>query len=243
MKNHLITLRPAWLPREFTRIFIVLGVGTLLLQIVLFATGFRYGWGWMPWNMFLAWLPLVFACGVLWGARLRRQWLRRLVTWLCWPLWLLFFPNAPYLFTSLLHLYRIEFITSQNDEWIFLFTTAPGDWFALLLMVAGVGMGLLFGFVSLAMLQRLIARKYGAAQGWLLVMVTSLLSGWAIWMGRSALRLNSWYVFTQPLQTMQEIFRAMDANALQLSLIFAAMCLGGYVLVWALLPKEERGSA
>jgi len=238
MKSISINLHPAWLPREFTRILWVLGVGTALLQIVLFATGFRYGWGWMPWNMFLAWLPLVFACGVLACTSSRKRRLRALA-WLFWPLWLLFYPNAPYLFTSLLHLYRIEFITSRNDQWIFLFTTNPGDWFSLLLMIAGVGMGVLFGFVSLAMLHRQVAHRHGAAWGWLLVLGTSLLSGWAIWMGRSALRLNSWYVFTEPLQTIQEIYCALDANALQVSLIFAIMCLGGYVVVWALLPKEK----
>lgn len=238
MKNHLITLRPAWLPREFTRILIVLGVGTLLLQLVLFATGFRYGWGWMPWNMFLAWLPLVFACGVLRGAAASNLG-PRVVSWICWPLWLLFYPNAPYLFTSLLHLNNVNFVESGTEQWVFLFTTEPSAWFSLLLMVAGVGMGLLFGFVSLAMLQRLVSRKLGALWGWVLVVVTSLLSGWAMWMGRGALRLNSWYLFTRPLQTMQEIFGAMDANALRLSLIFAAMSLGGYVLVWALLPRDE----
>ncbi|MCL2531164.1 MAG: DUF1361 domain-containing protein [Oscillospiraceae bacterium] len=236
MKNRLITLHPAWLPREFTRILVVLGVGTALLQLVLFATSFRYGWGWMPWNMFLAWLPLVFACGVLWSAH--RKW--RVLTWICWPLWLLFYPNAPYLFTSLLHLNSVNFIDGRNQQWIFLFTTNPAAWFSLLLMIAGVGMGVLFGFVSLAMLQRQVARRLGPIWGWLLVVVTSLLSGWAIWMGRGALRLNSWYLFTQPLHTLGEIFSTMDENALQLSLIFAAMCLGGYVLVWALLPKDKE---
>jgi len=239
MKNHLITLRPAWLPREFTRIFVVLGVGTLLLQIVLFATSFRYGWGWMPWNMFLAWLPLFFACGVLWGAH--RRW--RVLSWICWPLWLLFYPNAPYLFTNLLHLNNVDFIASETERWVLQFTSEPSAWFSLLLMVAGVGMGVLFGFVSLVMLQRLVARRHGAAWGWVFAVVTSLLSGWAIWMGRGALRLNSWYLFTRPLQTLEEIFQAMDGNALQLSLIFATMCLGGYVLVWALLPKEKEECA
>ncbi|MCL2445289.1 MAG: DUF1361 domain-containing protein [Oscillospiraceae bacterium] len=239
MKNHLITLHPAWLPREFARIFIVLGVGTALLQIVLFATSFRYGWGWMPWNMFLAWLPLVFACGVLRGADSPKR-VRRVLGWICWPLWLLFYPNAPYLLTSLLHLNDVNFVASRNNQWVFLFTTDPAAWFSLLLMIAGVGMGVLFGFVSLAMLQRQVARRLGTLWSWLLVLVTSLLSGWAIWMGRGALRLNSWDLFTRPLHTLGEIFSAMDGNALRLSLIFAAMCLGGYVLVWALLPKEKE---
>ena len=56
----------------------------------------------LPWNLFLAWLPYVFS---LWAALLN---LRNQGRWwlLLIPggLWLIFFPNAPYIVTDFLHL-------------------------------------------------------------------------------------------------------------------------------------------
>src|SRR3982751_5903070 len=54
------------------------------------------------WNLFLAWLPLMFALGVCrqYQAGARGGWKLGSLA----ALWLLFFPNAPYIFTDLIHL-------------------------------------------------------------------------------------------------------------------------------------------
>ena len=57
------------------------------------------------WNLFLAWLPLVSALAAY---NLYKRWLS-LTTVLVISsalIWLLFFPNAPYLLTDLMHLKR-----------------------------------------------------------------------------------------------------------------------------------------
>src|SRR5262245_49330326 len=56
----------------------------------------------LVWNLFLAWLPLVFAMLACdrYQDESRRSWgFLGLAT-----SWLLFFPNAPYIFTDLIHL-------------------------------------------------------------------------------------------------------------------------------------------
>ena len=54
------------------------------------------------WNLFLAWLPLLFALLAL-------RWQKRPFLALAAAfLWLLFFPNAPYLVTDLIHLRRLR---------------------------------------------------------------------------------------------------------------------------------------
>ena len=56
----------------------------------------------LVWNLFLAWLPLGFALLV------REEFQSKKARgWRCWGLaaaWLLFFPNAPYIFTDVVHL-------------------------------------------------------------------------------------------------------------------------------------------
>src|SRR6185437_5641601 len=104
--------------------------------------GLRIGWthNWnylfLVWNLFLAWLPLMFALSVY----NRHQRGERSGWRLCGlaSLWLLFFPNAPYIFTDLVHLttrFRTHF-------WVDL---------RLVLLVAFTGF--LLGFVSLYLMQ------------------------------------------------------------------------------------------
>src|SRR5512140_2234697 len=86
------------------------------LLAVIFASGVcaalvlaRIAWGGHPreqgfllWNLFLAWLPLVFAIMACeeFFTKNSSSWRFRGFA----ALWLLFFPNAPYIFTDLIHL-------------------------------------------------------------------------------------------------------------------------------------------
>lgn len=75
----------------------VLCVGLLELRIRATGDGF---YRFLVWNLFLAWVPLVFAVAAY--ARARRG-LDPLVAALL-VAWLLVFPNAPYLLTDIIHL-------------------------------------------------------------------------------------------------------------------------------------------
>ena len=69
-----------------------LGVWIYILCMYFTQTTFSF----MALNVFLAWLPIVFAQLFL---KLRSNW-----RWFFVPLWLLFFPNDPYLMTDMFHL-------------------------------------------------------------------------------------------------------------------------------------------
>ena len=60
------------------------------------------GYAFLVWNLFLAWLPLIFALLI------RERYVKgERRGWRLFGLsaaWLLFFPNAPYIFTDLIHL-------------------------------------------------------------------------------------------------------------------------------------------
>src|SRR2546422_11644248 len=72
----------------------------LVLARIVWTGNIRYGF--LVWNLFLAWLPLVFA---LFACEKFRNSSRP--NWRFFGLaaaWLVFFPNAPYIFTDLVHL-------------------------------------------------------------------------------------------------------------------------------------------
>src|SRR5256885_1237497 len=75
--------------------------GLALLAFRLYYSG-TAGYIFMPWNLFLAWVPLAFALPLFVLARRGRS--RAATLWTLGLLWLLFFPNAPYLLSEFVHL-------------------------------------------------------------------------------------------------------------------------------------------
>src|SRR5688572_7263576 len=106
---------------------------TLLVAARVIHTG-RLTYTFLVYNLFLAWIPLGFAA----AAEVFHRWRSRTgsaLTVLCAAAWLVFFPNAPYLMTDLMHL-RV-----QNNRLLWLDLTA---------LQAFAWTGLALGFVSLA---------------------------------------------------------------------------------------------
>ncbi len=143
--------------------------------------------GYLVWNLFLAWMPLVFA--LLAGEEVRA------VTRKNWRLalfaggWLVFFPNAPYIFTDLVHISV---------------ATARHYWADLVMILSCALTGLLLWFVSLYLMQGLVARKFGGRAGWGFVALMAILTSFGIYLGRFH-RFNSWDVVTKPSEVFDGI--------------------------------------
>jgi uncharacterized membrane protein len=146
-------------------------------------THFTFMW----WNLFLAWLPLLFA---LLAVRLWRQPFLLLIPAL---FWLLFLPNAPYMVTDLMHLnWRAD---------------AP-LWFDVIMLFSFAITGILLGFTSLALMHGLIRRLAGALAGWLFVGISLGLTSFGVYIGRF-LRWNSWDVIANPTGVILDVLRIM----------------------------------
>jgi len=164
-----------------------LAVGLVAARIVV--TG-RVQVFYLVWNLSLAWLPLVFAVLVWREAETRPP--RRTRLLLGGAAWLLFFPNAPYIFTDLTHLAKLHGAS-----------TAP-PWFDLLLHLVFAMIGLMLGFASLALMQNLVARARGKLAGWGFALAVLALAGFGIYLGRF-LRWHSWDALFSPLALASDI--------------------------------------
>ena len=170
----------------------VLGVGSLYALAMLWArwayvghTGFRF----LSWNLFLAWLPLVFA---LWLDERERRGAGRLMLVGVTMAWLAFWPNAPYILTDFVHLAG----RSPN-------VPVP-LWYDIVLIAVFAWNGLLLGFASLAIFHRVATRRFGAARGWGFVALASLLGGFGIYLGRFE-RWNTWDVLARPTELLASV--------------------------------------
>jgi uncharacterized membrane protein len=103
--------------------------------------------------------------------------------------WVLFFPNSPYILTDLFHLG-----TSSR---------AP-IWFDLILILSYAGTGLLFGFISLIDLEKILSNFFSKGKIVFIIISFLFLSGFGIYIGRY-LRWNSWDVINNPVPLFSDI--------------------------------------
>lgn len=135
-----------------------------------------WDYGWLIWNLTLAWVPLILATAIV---RLLRK--RRWSSWQAIALtvaWLLFLPNSFYIITDYLHLFG-----EQRPE--FMLDLAMFTSFAV--------NGVILGYASLYMLHQQVRSRISGHLGLLLVGAALLVSSYGIYMGRF-LRWNSWDV-------------------------------------------------
>ncbi|HEX6640526.1 MAG TPA: DUF1361 domain-containing protein, partial [Thermoanaerobaculia bacterium] len=150
--------------------------------------------------------------------------------WACFATWLLFLPNAPYIMTDFLHL--------RDRPPIPL-------WYDMLLLLSCSGAGLLLGYSSVMIVQRVITRHYGVMAGWATALSALLLSAYGIYLGRF-LRWNSWEALTEPLPLFKDIVSHIvnplhHPKALAVTALFGiALCLGYIAL--DVVAESERPS-
>lgn len=168
-------------------IFIILSLATIFCIVVLrvrMLVSDTYHYRFLAWNLFLAWIPFGIAFATYLAA------LRRGLLVIVIPagalLWLLFFPNAPYILTDLQHL-------SQGAR------EAP-LWYDVIMLIWFAWTGLLLGVISLYLMQELVRREFGRLAGWIFVLVVASLSSAGVYIGRF-IRWNSWDVLRNPFGT------------------------------------------
>jgi len=144
------------------------------------------------WNLFLAWIPFLLAVAVYDGWRRKRG---RGSLVVLGAVWLLFFPNAPYIVTDFVHLER----TADAPYWFDAITVSAFAW-----------TGVLLGFASLFLMQTVVRQWRGVVSGWIFAGAALALGSLGIYLGRF-LRLNSWDALEHP-SVLPRIAHAVARN-------------------------------
>ncbi len=203
-------------PPATARLLVVAALLLWSVSLVLFRIYLghdRLGYS-MLWNLFLASLPLLWS-SIFQSAVARKRWI-----WasLSFVLWLLFFPNAPYLLTDMIHLQPKPNVP---------------EWYILAMLLSCAATGTLIGYVSLMDVHAAIERRFGFYLGWLLALSSLMLCGFGIYLGRF-LRWNSWDALTRPMLFIKTVIgQFVDAgphpHPVPVTLIFGGGLVIGYV--------------
>jgi uncharacterized membrane protein len=182
----------------------LVSASSLALLLFRIAATQNLGFIFMIWNLFLAWVPLFYIKWV-WEREINRP-APILLLLVHLNIWLLFFPNAPYIITDLLHLRA----TPEHMIWydaIMIFTFAVA--------------GFLTGLYSIRIVHRLLTRRFNQYVAWLMVSFSMFLSGFGVFLGRYG-RWNSWDIISQPTALFRAILHNMrDPFAIKHTLTFS----------------------
>lgn len=147
-------------------ITIIFLLGLLMLIGRYFITG-NSGYYFLLWNLLLAIIPLIISI-------INEKFTK--MTILLLPIWILFYPNAPYIVTDYIHIPKEHtlFLQSYNFVLVTIFSF----------------LGLLFGFLALYKQNTLMFPKRHDKQN-MFTLFISLASALGVYLGRF-LRFNSW---------------------------------------------------
>jgi uncharacterized membrane protein len=206
-------------------LIIASGTSVALVLARIVWTG-NVNYSFLVWNLFLAWLPMIFA--LLACESYQHRSVRSLRFLGLAAAWLLFFPNAPYIFTDLIHLTTHFY----RHFWVDL---------SLILLCALTG--LVLGFVSLYLMQSVVRQMLGRAASWVFIGVVAALSGFGIYLGR-ILRFNSWDVLFKPRQLYHGIGHWVadplaSSTSFAFPVLFATFVFVTYLMLFALTHLQE----
>ncbi len=173
------------------------------------------------WNLFLAWIPFLLAYGA-YALSWRRLWLYVAIPIFAF-LWLIFFPNAPYILTDLQYLS----LSSPN---------AP-LWYDIILLVWFSWTGMLLGLVSLYLMHDIVQRHFGRWIGWTFALTVAGSSSGGIYVGRF-LRWNSWDILGNPAEVAMDLLGLVIDPSLRL---FAFTTLFGVFFIFVYLTLYSFG--
>jgi len=209
-------------PNKYRLMMFFLLAGATIFSVTIwrvrteFSGTIRYGF--LIWNLFLAWIPFMIAY-FTYTLTLNRKWIYVIIPIAAF-LWLIFFPNAPYILTDFQHL-----AYGSNDLPV---------WYDVMMLIWFAFTGLLLGMVSLFLMQEIIRREFGRWVGWAFVALVTGLSSAGIYMGRF-LRWNSWDILRNPAGLALYTFERMldpSLQAIGFTTLFAAFFLFLYITLY-----------
>jgi uncharacterized membrane protein len=229
--------RPSPSDRRLATIVVLIGLSALVVVMVAIRVASTGSPAYLnlPWNLFLAWVPFALAL-VVYDQAGRGAGGPRLLA--LGGLWLLFFPNAPYLLTD------FKYLGWYSDE-------APW-WYDVTLLSAAACAGLALGFASLYLMHAVARQVWGAARAWLAVGVVLMLGSFGVFLGRVH-RWNSWDVFTDPAPLVAQLARGVlnpldYPRAIAATAVLAAFLGATYLVFYAfarlsnMLGDESRSA-
>lgn len=178
-------------------------------------------------NLFLAWMPYWISMTL---KTIERTTNSKILLGFVFCCWLLFFPNAPYIITDLIHIKHRPPLPI---------------WYDALLIFSFAWTGLMLGFASLMTVQTMLQKYLSSWTAGTIVLTTLTLCGFGIYLGRFQ-RFHSWHIITYPKELAYDISHTLlhpfaHAGTLGLAVVLSGFLILGYLTVLVIVqPRQQR---
>ena len=188
-------------------------IGCMLALRIIYAGNIRYVF--LVWNLFLACIPYWISISFSGTAQKTK-----LLQIFLFASWLVFFPNALYVVTDLIHLTKKASIPI---------------WFDVVLLFTSSFLGIVLAFASLLNVEKFISMYFKKQEVNIIVLLLIFAGSYGVYLGRFE-RWNSWDVINNPrsiaLDILETFINPLD-NTHVWSVIF--LLTGLYSLFWYLI--------
>ena len=190
-------------------------IAALILARMAYSGSPRYLF--LGWNIFLAWIPYVLSCFFR-DYQHKEHWKKIFL----FASWLLFFPNALYIVTDLIHLEE-----SSNVPL----------WYDAVLLFASSFIGLIMALVSLQKAEFFLHQLFRKNKVDLMILIILFMGSFGVYLGRFQ-RWNSWDVINNPLALASDIINRLTSPQIHIhtwAITFLLTAL--YSLLYVFLKK------
>lgn len=175
----------------------------------------------MVWNLFLGWLPLLFAW--ILAKNLSTWSIRSLKSLGLILLWLGFLPNSFYMISDLIHLHPTGEVSLLYD---------------IVMFMSFIFNGLIAGFMSIYIIHNQLLKRLSIQASHLIIGGVILACSFAIYLGRN-LRWNTWDVLVNPDGILFDVSDrvinpAAHPDTIITTLLFFLLLGSMYFVVWSL---------
>lgn len=212
------------------RLGLALGASSLAsvgLYIIGAFSNANSAFGYLPWNLTLAWIALLVA---LWLERTLRRSL-----WSSWyalavtALWLAILPNTFYMISDFVHIQEAGRVDLLYD---------------VVMFSSFILNGVILGFLSVAIVHNQLLKRLTARTAFAMVGFVLLLCSFAVYIGRE-LRWNTWDILTNPSSLLFDVSDRLinpheHPHALTTTASFFVLLLSVYIVLWQ-IAKPTRG--
>lgn len=169
----------------FNRLLIafLIFIAVLILARITYSGNIRYIS--LCWNIFLAWIPYILSCYFT-DYRKKATWKQLFL----FASWLLFFPNALYIVTDLIHLEEATHVPL---------------WYDAVLLFASSFIGIMMAFVSLQKAAYFLNGFFSKQMVTAFIPLILFVASFGVYLGRFQ-RWNSWDVIHNPIGLGMDIF-------------------------------------
>lgn len=191
--------------------------GCLMVVVRLLYTG-QPRYSFLIWNLCLSWIPLgisMFMTHIYTKTTKKKKYIILILSGL---IWLLFYPNAPYMITDFIHFtYSNSFLT----------------WYDLVIYSTFIFTSFLIGFVSIYLVSRVVEKITNNIIGWLFTLFVLFLSSYGIYLGRF-IRWNSWDMILNPFDLFSSFLGNINYQSITFSIVYGALLTLIYAFLYGL---------